>query len=57
MEIKAVDSYYLNPSSSVYNYATQKNPADENKVSEVDNNNPVEEVTRSSESLLIDVSV
>jgi hypothetical protein len=57
MEIKAVDSYYLNPSSSVYNYATQKTPADENKVSEVDNNNPVEEVTRSSESLLIDVSV
>lgn len=56
MEIKPVDSYYYNSTSSVHNYSTQKNPNDDNKVSEVDNTNPVEEVGKSSESLLIDVS-
>lgn len=41
----------------MYNYAILKTPADDNKVSEVDNTNPVEEVHDIAEALLVDVFV
>ncbi|MEM7179746.1 MAG: hypothetical protein AAF518_02455 [Spirochaetota bacterium] len=55
MDIQATDTSYAAIQNSVYNYAGLKSPNDDNKVSEVDNTNPVEEVHEGSSALLVDV--
>lgn len=57
MEIQSADGLYPWNLNSAHIYAELKTPNDDNKVSEVDNTNPVEEIHESAASLLIDVKV